>query len=62
MMFLDITHQGRMEGGFWGFRKPPLIHPLWPFDSKAISTITSLSKYMIINILASYAYLSANTI
>ena len=33
-----------------------------PFDSKTISKITCLNKYMIINILASYAYLSANTI
>ena len=47
--------QGRMEGGFLGFQETP-------FDSKAISKITYLSKYMINNILASHAYLSANTI
>ena len=33
-----------------------------PFDSKTISKITCLNKYTIINMLASYAYLSANTI
>ena len=33
-----------------------------PFDSKTISKITCLNKYTIINILASYAYLSVNTI
>ena len=47
--------QGRMEGGFLGFQETP-------FDSKAISKITCLNRYTIINILASYAYLSANTI
>ena len=43
-------YQGRMEGGFLGFQETP-------FDSKTISKITCL-----INILASYAYLSVNTI
>ena len=33
-----------------------------PFDSKTISRITCLNKYTIINILASYANLSTNTI
>ena len=42
-------------GGFLGFQETP-------FDSKIISKITYLNKYTIINILASYAYLSANTI
>ena len=32
------------------------------FDSKTISKITYLNKYAIINTLASYAYLSVNTI
>ena len=50
-----IASQGRMEGGFLGFQETP-------FDSKTISKITCLNKYTIINILASYAYLSANTI
>ena len=36
-----------MEVGFLGFQETP-------FDSKAISKITYLNKYMIINILASY--------
>ena len=40
--------KGVWRGGFWGFRKPL-------FDSKAISEITYLNKYTIINILASYA-------
>ena len=44
-----------MKGGFLGFQETP-------FDSKTISKITCLNKYTIINILASYAYLSANTI
>ena len=42
-------------GGFLGFQETP-------FDSKTISKITYLNKYTIINILASYVYLSANTI
>ena len=41
-------------GGFLGFQETP-------FDSKAISNITCLNKYTIINILAGYGYLSANT-
>ena len=49
------TQQGRMEGGFLGFQETP-------FDSKTISKITCLNKYTIINLLASHAYLSANTI
>ena len=44
-----------MEGGFLGFQETP-------FDSKTISKITYLNKCTIIDILASYAYLSANTI
>ena len=52
---VSYTIQGRMEGGFLGFQETP-------FDSKAISKITYLNKYTIINILASYGYLSANTI
>ena len=44
-----------MEGGFLGFQEAP-------FDSKTISKITYLNKYMIIDILASYAYLSADAI
>ena len=47
--------QGHMEGGFLGFQETP-------FDSKTISKITCLNQYMFTNILASYAYLSANTI
>ena len=50
-----VSSQGRMEGGFLGFQETP-------FDSKTISKITYLNKYTIINILASYVYLSANTI
>ena len=42
-------------GGFLGFQETP-------FDSKTISKIICLNNYRIINILASYAYLSANTI
>ena len=41
-----------MEGGFQET----------PFDSKIMSKITYLNKYTIINILASYGYLSVNTI
>ena len=44
-----------MEGGFLGFQETP-------FDNKTISKITYLNKYTIIDILASYAYLSADTI
>ena len=57
MLASDVMHMlARVcEGGFLGFQKIP-------FDSKTISKITYLNKYMIINILASYAYLSANTI
>ena len=44
-----------MEGGFLGFQETP-------FDNKTICKITYLNKYTIINILASYAYLSPNTI
>ena len=47
--------QGRMEGGFLGFQETP-------FNSKTISKITCLNKYTIINMLASYAQLSANTL
>ena len=42
-------------GGFLRFQETP-------FDSKTISKITCLNKYTIINLLASYAYLIANTI
>ena len=54
---ISLPHkiQGRMEGGFLGFQETP-------FDCKTISKITYLNKYTIINILASYVYLSANTI
>ena len=45
----------RAYGGGLGFQETP-------FDSKTISKITYLNKYTIIDILASYAYLSANTI
>ena len=45
-----LLYQGHMEGGLLGFQEIP-------FDSKTISKITCL-----INILASYAYLSVNTI
>ena len=48
-------NQGSMEGGFRGFQETP-------FDSKIIFIITYLNKYTIIDILASYAYLSADTI
>ena len=52
-MHVTIRSQSRAYGGgFLGFQETP-------FDSKAISKITSLSKFMIINILASYAYQSA---
>ena len=45
-----------MYGGFFlGFQETP-------FDRKTISKITYLNKYTIIDILASYAYLSADTI
>ena len=44
-----------MEGGFLGFQETP-------FDTKTISKITCFNKYTIINILAIYVYLSANTI
>ena len=47
--------KGIWRGGFLGFQETP-------FDSKAISKITYLNKYTIINILASYTFLSANTI
>ena len=47
--------QGCMEGGFLRFQETP-------FDSKTISKITYLNKYTIIDKLASYAYLSADTI
>ena len=49
-----IIHEGVWRGGFWGFRKPLL--------TEKNSKLTCLNKYTIINILASYAYLSANTI
>ena len=42
-------------GGFLGFQETP-------FDSITISKITCLNKYTSINLLASYAYLIANTI
>ena len=42
-------------GGFLGFQETP-------FDSKTICEVTCLNKYTIINILSSYAYLSAYTI
>ena len=50
-----VCIQGCMEGGFLGFQETP-------FHSKTISKITYLNKHTIINILATYAYLSANTI
>ena len=46
--------KGIWRGGFLGFQETP-------FDSKTISKITYLNKYTIIDILASYAHLSANT-
>ena len=50
-----IFHARAYGGGFLEFQETP-------FDSKTISKITYLNKYTIINTLASYAYLSANTI
>ena len=47
--------KGVWKGGFLGFQETP-------FDSKTIPKISYLNKYTIINILASHAYLSANTI
>ena len=44
-----------MEGGFLGFQETS-------FDSKTISKITCLNQYVVIILLASYAYLNANTI
>ena len=49
-----VLLQGRMEGRFLGFQETP-------FESKTISKIT-LNKYTITDILARYAYLSADTI